>query len=100
MQSVHSPAHFFISGNSRIAKFDSRDAQGPGNDTTHGPVAVPMLSHGDGCWSVRHATCYDWWQALPTIVPSVYHAYQIKQTIKIQFWYSVGEVHVIIRLSF
>ena len=30
----------------------------PGNGLTHGLVVV-MLSHGGGCWSVRHATCCD-----------------------------------------
>ena len=37
------PAPFIIPGNLGLAKTDSRE---PGNGTTHGPLAILMLSHG------------------------------------------------------
>jgi len=98
------PAPFIIPRNLGIAETDSR---APMNGATHGQVVVLTLSHGGGCWSVRHATHNDWWQALSTIVPlyKFTHHYNLDKsttscqslacTHNIVSRCSVGEVHVI-----
>ena len=63
---VSIPGPFVIPGNSWISKTDSC---APRNGAMYRPVAVLTLSDGGRCWSVWHATRYDWWQALPTTVP-------------------------------